>query len=99
MMIPQLERQKIISEGAGAAATAALLLAQNREMLLGKTVVIIVSGGNVDISLLSRLTGQALIGSSRMCRLSCVINDSPGSLSQLLVKITRCLWKYYRYYS
>ena len=90
-MMILLERQKIISEGAGAAATAALLLAQNRERLLGKTVVVIVSGGNVDISLLSRLTGQALIGSSRMCRLSCVIKDSPGSLSKLLAKITNAL--------
>jgi len=87
-MMILLERQKIISEGAGAAATAALLLAQNREMLLGKNVVVIVSGGNVDISLLSRLTGQALIDSSRMCRLSCVIKDAPGSLSKLLAKIT-----------
>jgi threonine dehydratase len=83
-----LERQKIMSEGAGAAATAALLLAQNRELFLGKTVVVIVSGGNIDISLLSRLTGQALIGSSRMCRLSCVIKDLPGSLSKLLTKVT-----------
>jgi threonine dehydratase len=87
-MMLLLERQKILSEGAGAAATAALLLAQQREVLLGKSVVVIVSGGNVDISLLARLAGQALVGSSRMCRLSCILKDTPGSLSQLLAKIT-----------
>jgi threonine dehydratase len=87
-MMILLERQKIISEGAGAAATAALLLAEHRELIRAKKVVIIVSGGNIDISLLTKLSGKALIGSSRMCRLSCVIKDAPGSLSQLLAKIT-----------
>lgn len=87
-MMLLLERQKIVSEGAGAAAAAALMLPECRDLFINKTVVIIVSGGNIDISLLARLTGQALIGSSRLCRLSCVIKDSPGSLSRLLGKIT-----------
>lgn len=84
-----LERQKIVTEGAGAAATAALLLDQYRHSFVNKTVVLIVSGGNIDISLLARLTAQELVKSSRLCRMSIVIKDSPGSLSTLLQTVTR----------
>lgn len=84
-----LERQKIVTEGAGAAATAGMLLDCFKSELVNRKVVVIVSGGNIDISLLSRLTGQELIKSGRLCRISLVIKDTPGSLSQLLSTITR----------
>lgn len=84
-----LERQKIVTEGAGAASTAGLLLDCFKSELVNRKVVVIVSGGNIDISLLSRLTGQELIKSGRLCRISLVIKDTPGSLSCLLSTITR----------
>ncbi len=86
-----LERQKIVTEGAGAAATAGLLLDGFKKELVNRKVVVVVSGGNIDISLLSRLTGQELIKSGRLCRMSLVIKDTPGSLSRLLATITEAL--------
>ncbi|HXW53449.1 MAG TPA: pyridoxal-phosphate dependent enzyme, partial [Myxococcota bacterium] len=84
-----LERQKTLAEGAGAASVAALLADGFRHNFCDKTVVLIVSGGNIDISLLARLTAQELARSSRLSRMSIVIKDSPGSLSLLLQTITR----------
>ncbi len=78
-----LERQKTLVEGAGAASVAALLSEKFRHNFNNKTVVLIISGGNIDISLLARLTAQELARSSRLSRMSIVIKDSPGSLSLL----------------
>lgn len=84
-----LERQKIVAEGAGAAPVAAILLDELRHSFKAKTVVLVVSGGNIDISLLSRLTAQELVNSSRLCRMSLVIKDCPGSLSAFLQTVTK----------
>lgn len=84
-----LERQKIVTEGAGAATVAALLEGSLRHSFFNKTVVLIVSGGNIDTSLLARLTAQELVKSSRLCRMSIVIKDSPGSLAALLQTISK----------
>jgi len=84
-----VEKQKTVAEGAGAASVAALLSDEYRHSFRDKTVVLVVSGGNIDISLLARLTAQELIKSSRLSRMSIVIKDSPGSLSALLQTITR----------
>lgn len=84
-----LEKQKIVAEGAGAAAVSALFLEEFRQSLKDKTVVVIVSGGNIDISLLARLTAQELVNTSRLSRMSLVIKDTPGSLSALLQTVSR----------
>lgn len=84
-----LERQKIVAEGAGAACVAALLTEDLRRGFQNKNIVLIVSGGNIDIRLLSRLSNQALVQSSRLCRMAVVIKDTPGSLSQLLQMVTK----------
>jgi threonine dehydratase len=84
-----LERQKVVTEGAGAATVAALLADGYRHSFSNKTVVLVISGGNIDISLLARLTAQELIKSRRLCRMSIVIKDSPGSLSALLQTVTK----------
>lgn len=86
-----LERQKIIAEGAGAAAVAGLLLPQFRHSLVNKTVILIITGGNIDISLLGRLSAQELVFTSRLCRMSLTIKDTPGSLSSLLQTITKAM--------
>ncbi len=47
-----------------------------------------VSGGNIDISLLARLTAQELVCTGRLCRISLVIGDTPGSLAAFLQTVT-----------
>jgi threonine dehydratase len=77
-----LEGKKVLAEGAGAAPTAALLgpLA-GRD--LGRQVVLVVSGGNIDIPLLERVVPRALLARRRLLTLRVALSDSPGSLGRL----------------
>lgn len=86
-----LEQQKIVVEGAGAAALAALMTDEFRKKFKDKRVVLIISGGNIDISLLAKISIQKLVSSRRMCRLSLIIKDDPGSLARLLGLINKSL--------
>lgn len=77
-----LEKKKILSEGAGAVPAAALLhplAGQN----LGRTVVLVISGGNMDIPLLERVVQRGLVSSQRLLSLQVVLPDVPGSLGRL----------------
>ena len=78
-----LERKKILAEGAGAVPLAALL---NGSVTFsrGSKVVLLISGGNVDSSLLGRILGQGLLKNERIMRLRVRLTDAPGSLAQLL---------------
>ena len=80
-----LERLKLLTEGAGAAALAGAL--KLKAALKGKRVVICVSGGNIDINLLDRIIGHGLVKVGRMLRLSVNLHDRPGELSKLLALI------------
>ncbi len=82
-----LERCKSIVEGAGAVALAALLNCDIANP--GEKVVLIISGGNVDITILSRFITQGLIKSGRYLDLRVLIEDKPGSLEDLLRIINR----------
>ena len=77
-----LEGKKILAEGAGAVAAAAFLgpLA-GRD--LGRRVVLVVSGGNIDIPLLERVVPRALLERRRLLTLRVSLTDSPGSLGRL----------------
>jgi threonine dehydratase len=77
-----LEKKKILSEGAGAVPVAALLHSP-ADLDLGRRVVLIISGGNMDIPLLERVVQRGLLNSHRLLTLSVVLPDSPGSLGQL----------------
>lgn len=80
-----LEIEKTVAEGAAAVSLAALV---NRKVALAqKKVGLIVSGGNIDVNLISRIIEQGLIQDGRLTRLSVVLPDRPGSLAQL----TRCI--------
>ncbi len=81
-----LERKKVLAEGAGAVALAAVLNPQFKIPSKSK-VVLIISGGNVDSSLLDRIINQGLIQSGRILRLSIYLEDRPGALSKLLERI------------
>jgi threonine dehydratase len=77
-----LEKEKTVAEGAGAAPLAALI---HRELgLAGKTVVVVVGGGNIDVNVLSRIIDRGLLKSGRIMRTRLMLPDRPGSLAQLL---------------
>lgn len=77
-----LERLKLLAEGAGAAALAGAL--KERERLRGKTVVVVVSGGNIDMNLLDRIIGHGLSKMGRLFRCAVELHDRPGELCRLL---------------
>ncbi|MGD9976052.1 MAG: threonine ammonia-lyase, partial [Desulfatirhabdiaceae bacterium] len=82
-MLLLLERKKILAEGAGAIPLAALL-SRSADIPSGATVVLIISGGNVDSPLLGRIIQQGLIRNGRVMRIRILLNDAPGSLARLL---------------
>jgi len=76
-----LEREKTLAEGAGAAAVAAIL--NHKIEVEGKTVAAIVSGGNMDVTLLARIIEQGLVKDGRIVRLRISLPDHPGALHRL----------------
>lgn len=78
-----LEIEKTVVEGAAATPLAALV--NNRlPHLQGKTVVSVISGGNIDVNLLSRIIDQGLAFDGRVAHFESVVQDRPGNLEQLL---------------
>ena len=73
-----LEVEKTVTEGAGAAALAALLVEPS--LARGKTAVVL-SGGNIDMMILSSVLQRGLVRSRRLVRLAVEISDVPGSLA------------------
>lgn len=77
-----LEKQKLVVEGAGSVGVAALMHNKLKN-IEGKNVAIILSGGNVDVTLLNVIIEKGLIKSSRKMKLTVTLIDKPGSLMQL----------------
>ncbi|SEF76516.1 threonine ammonia-lyase [Parabacteroides chinchillae] len=76
-----IEQQKLIAEGAGAVAVAAAMF--NKVSIKGKNVVCLVSGGNIDVNILSRVIGRGLQKSGRSCSMTIELVDKPGQLQQV----------------
>jgi threonine dehydratase len=76
-----LEREKTLAEGAGAAALAAVL--NHKLPLKGKRVAVLVCGGNIDVTLLSRIIERGLVKDGRLVRLRVHLPDYPGALHRL----------------
>jgi threonine dehydratase len=78
-----MERKKIVAEGAGAVALAALM---NGAVPIkpGEKTVLLISGGNLDSPLLGRIIRKGLIQSGRIMRINVMLDDVPGSLARLL---------------
>ena len=76
-----LERKKLVVEGAGAVPLAALL--KYRERFRGKRVVLVVSGGNIDFTLIDRIIHKGLVSSGRIGVFEVTVNDVPGQLHAL----------------
>jgi threonine dehydratase len=80
-----LEIEKTVAEGAAAVPLAALL--NKKVALAGKNVGLIVSGGNIDMNLISRIIETGLIQDGRLGRFTVVISDRPGSLARLAQRV------------
>jgi threonine dehydratase len=76
-----LEREKTLAEGAGAAALAALL--QHRTSLHNAHTAVLVCGGNIDVTLLSRIIERGMVQDGRLIRLRIHLLDKPGALHDL----------------
>ncbi len=76
-----IERKRIIAEGAGATPLAALLSKRTRR--IPKKIVLVISGGNIDVHLLDRIIEKGLTRTGRMTRFEVLLRDVPGSLAQL----------------
>lgn len=74
-----LEQQKLVAEGAGAVAVAAAMF--DKLPIKGKKVVCLVSGGNIDVTTLSRIVNRGLTKSGRKYTFMIDLDDKPGQLS------------------
>ncbi len=83
-----LEREKMLAEGAGAVALAALL--HSRVDCRGKKIGVVVSGGNLDVNLLARIIERGLVRDGRRLRLRIRLPDYPGALEGLASVIAKC---------
>jgi threonine dehydratase len=80
-----LEIEKTVVEGAGAAPLAALL---NRPLgLERRRVVLVLSGGNIDVTMVARVIERGLVKDGRLVRLGVVLRDQPGALARLTALI------------
>ncbi len=76
-----IEQHKLIAEGAGAVAVAAVMF--DKLPIKDKNVVCVVSGGNIDVTILSRVIERGLLTSGRTCNLCIELMDKPGQLQQV----------------
>lgn len=76
-----LERKKLVVEGAGAVPLAALI--ENRERFKGKTILLVVSGGNIDFTLIDKIIHKGLVTSGRIGVFEVTVDDLPGRLQIL----------------
>ncbi len=83
-----IEKQKMIAEGAGAVAVAAVMF--DKFQLQGKRVVCVVSGGNIDVTSLSRVIDRGLRNSGRSSSLLIELIDKPGQLKDISRIIADC---------
>ena len=83
-----IEKQKLITEGAGAVSVAAAM--SGKTDLRNQKTVCILSGGNIDVNILSRVITRGLVTSGRMSNLTIELEDKPGQLTGVSEIISRC---------
>ncbi len=76
-----MEQQKLVTEGAGAASVAAVMF--DKVNVKGKKVVCLLSGGNIDVTILSRVISRGLLMSGRTCQMTVELADKPGQLKNV----------------
>ncbi len=82
-----MEGQKTVAEGAGAASVAAVIFDKVPEVK-GKNIVCVISGGNIDVSILSRVITKGLTKTGRITEIKTKVIDKPGQLINLLQLIS-----------
>jgi len=81
-IVKVIEVEHVVTEGAGATPVAALL--NNAVEITGKRVVCILSGGNIDVTMLDKIISKGLVYENRFISIECDVLDRPGSLVKLL---------------
>ena len=76
-----MEQHKLVTEGAGAVSVAAAMF--NKVDIRSKKVVCLLSGGNIDVTILSRVISRGLLMSGRTCQLTIELMDKPGQLKNV----------------
>ena len=76
-----MEQHKLVTEGAGAVAVAAVMF--HKINIQGKKAVCVLSGGNIDVTILSRVIKRGLLMSGRSCQLMIELMDKPGQLKNV----------------
>lgn len=82
-----MEKQKLVAEGAGAVAVAAAMF--NKVDIKGKKTVCLVSGGNIDVTILSRVINRALLREGRYADFTIALQDKPGQLAEISSIVAR----------
>jgi threonine dehydratase len=75
-----MERAKSVAEGSGAAGMAAVM---NRPLKLGKKCCVIITGGNIDLNIVSKIIDRGQILRGRLAELSVIVDDLPGNLNRM----------------
>ena len=83
-----IEKQKLIAEGAGATPVAAAIF--NKLPIKGKKTVCLISGGNIDVNILSRVITRGQITTGRKADLVIALDDRPGQLRQVSEIVSSC---------
>ncbi len=83
-----IEKQKLIAEGAGAVSVAAAMF--GKLPIKGKKAVCLVSGGNIDVNILSRVITRGLVTTGRTTTLLIALEDKPGQLVGVSSVISKC---------
>lgn len=86
-ILAMMEQQKLVAEGAGAVAVAAAMF--NKVPIKGKKTVCLVSGGNIDVTILSRVINRGLLKSGRNYAVTIDLSDKPGVLAKVSETIGR----------
>lgn len=84
-----IEKQKMIAEGAGAVSLAAVMFDKIPD-IKGKKIVCLISGGNIDVTILSRVINRGLLMGGRQCTLTVELMDKPGQLVGVSEIIAKC---------
>ena len=84
-----MEKQKVVAEGAGAVGVAAAMFHRVPD-IAGKKVCCLISGGNIDVNILSRVITRGLLTSGRNAMLTIALEDKPGQLVGVAQIISDC---------
>ena len=85
-IVYMMERTKTVTEGSGAAGMAALM---NRRLDLGAKTCVVLSGGNIDLNIVSKIIERGQIKQGRIIRISAIVEDLPGNLNRLTQAIAK----------